>query len=122
MNEEEKKEKRDKLLIVLDVFFITIITLGLGFFAIQTEMFWYVERFFFSLIDGYVSLIIPQWLVFIVVLVFDVSWIVLMVKWKSLKNIHIKILITWPVIVMSTLVLYALIGLAVLHSISDAFH
>ena len=122
MSEEERKIKRNKLLIVLDIFFLTIITVGLGFFAIHTEIFWYVIRFLISLFDGYVSLIIPPWLVFILVLGFVISWIVLMVKWKGLKNRHIKIFITWLVIVMSAFVLFALIGLAVLYSISDAFH
>lgn len=121
MSEEEKKEKRDKLLIVLDIFFLTIITLDLGFFAIQTEIFWYVSRFLVRLIE-YVCLIIPLWLAFILVLGFVISGIVLMVKWKGLKNIHVKIFITWVVIVMSAFVLFALIGLAVLYSISDAFH
>ena len=122
MTEEEKKVKRDKLLIVLDILFLTIITVGLGFFAIQTETFWYVSRLLISVFDGYVSLIIPPWLVFILVLGFAISWIVLMVKWKGLKNKHIKIFITWLVIIMSAFVLFALIGLAVLYSISDAFH
>lgn len=103
------EEKRNKLLIVLDIFFLTIITLGLGFCAIHTKIIWYVSE------------IIPQLLVCI--LVFVILWIVLMVKkWKSLKNIHVKILITWPVIVMSALVLYALIVLALLYSIRDAFY
>ncbi|KPL24565.1 MAG: hypothetical protein AMJ75_03445 [Phycisphaerae bacterium SM1_79] len=122
MSEEKKKEKKDKLSIVLDIFFLTIITVGLGFFAIQTEIFWYVSRFLVSLIE-YVCLIIPLWLVFILVLGLIISGIVLIVKkWKILKNIHVKIFIIWVVIVMSALVIFALIGLVVLDSIRDAFH
>ena len=112
-----QKEKKEKLLLSLDIFFLVIFTLGLGFFAISTEIFWDVVRFLVDLIDGYVCQIIPLWSVFIVVLGFDISWIVLMVKWKGLKNIHVKIFITWPIIVMSAFVLFALIGLAILNSI-----
>jgi hypothetical protein len=111
-----QKEKKEKLLLSLDIFFLVIFTLGLVFFAISTEIFWDVSRFLVRLID-YVCLIIPLWLVFILVLGVDISWIVLMVKWKGLKNIRVKIFITWLVIVMSAFVLFALIGLAILNSI-----
>ncbi len=111
-----QKEKKEKLLLSLEVVLLVIFTLGLVFFAISTEIFWDVVRFLVRLID-YVCLIIPPWLAFILVLGFDISWIVLMVKWKGLKNARVKILITWPVIVMSALVLYVLIVLAVLNSI-----
>jgi len=111
-----QKEKKEKLLLSLDIFFLVIFTLGLVFFAISTEIFWDVVRFLVRLIE-YVCLIIPLWLVFILVLGFDISLIVLMVKWKGLKNIHVKIFIIWVVIVMSAFVLFALIGLAILNSI-----
>lgn len=110
-------ETKAKVLLGLDIFFLVIFTLGLVFSAFSTEIFWDVVRFLVDLIEGYVCQIIPLWLVFILVLGFDISWIVLMVKWSGLKNIHIKIFITWVVIVMSALVLFALIGLAILNSI-----
>ena len=105
------------MLLSLDVGLLVIFTLVLVFFAISTEIFWYVLRFLVDLIDEYLCQIMPLWLVFILVLGFDISWIVLMVRWSGLKNIHVKIFITWVVIVMSALVLYALIGLAILNSI-----
>ena len=110
-----------ELLLSLEVVLLVIFTLGLVSFAISTEIFWDVVRFLVDLIDEYVCQIIPLWLVFIIVLGFDISWIVLMVKWKGLKNIHVKIFITWVVIVMSALVLYALIGLAILNSMGTIF-
>ena len=113
-----QKEKKEKLLLSLEVVLLVIFTLGLGFFAFSFEKFRDVlGRFLICLIGDYVCLIIPPWLAFILVLGFDISWIVLMVKWKGLKNARVKILITWPVIVMSALVLYVLIALAVLNSI-----
>ncbi|MHC4654524.1 MAG: hypothetical protein ACYS91_05825 [Planctomycetota bacterium] len=113
-----QKEKKEKLLICLDIIILIIITLGLGFFAFSFEKFRDVlGRFLICVIEGYVCQIIPPWLAFILVLGFDISWIVLMVKWKGLKNIYVKIFITWLVIVMSALVLYVLAVLVILYSI-----
>ena len=113
-----KTETKAKVLLGLDIFFLGIFTLGLGFFAFSFEKFRDVlGRFLICLIGDYICLIIPPWLAFILVLGFDISWIVLMVKWKGLKNTRVKILITWPVIVMSALVLYVLIILTILNSI-----
>jgi hypothetical protein len=111
------KAKKEKLSLSLFVILLVIFTLVLVFFAISTEIFWYVIRFLVDLIDEYLCQIMPLWLVFILVLGFDISWIVLMVRWSGLKNIRVKIFITWVVIVMSALVLFALIGLAILNSI-----
>jgi hypothetical protein len=113
-----QKEKKEKLLLIWDVVLLVIITLGLGFFAFSFEKFRDgLGRFLICLIGDYVCQFIPPLLAFILVLGFDISWIVLMVKWKGLKNTRVKILITWPVIVMSVLVLYVLIVYAVLVSI-----
>jgi hypothetical protein len=113
-----QKEKKEKLLLSLDIIILIIITLGLGFFAFSFEQFRDVlGRFLICVIEGYVCQIIPPWLAFILVLGFDISWIVLMVKWKGLRNTRVKIFITWPVIVMSALILYVLIILAILNSI-----
>lgn len=112
-----QKEKKEKLLLRLEVVLLVIFTIGLVFSAFSTEIFWDVVRFLVDLIERYVCQIMPLWLVFILALGFDISWIVLMVKWKGLKNIYVKIFITWVVIVMSALVLFALIGLAILNSI-----
>jgi hypothetical protein len=112
-----QKEKKEKLLLGLEVVLLAIFTLGLVFSAFSTEIFWIVVRFLVDLIEGYVCQIMPLWLVFILVLGFDISWILLMVKWKGLKNIYVKIFITWVVIVISGFVLFALIGLTILNSI-----
>jgi hypothetical protein len=47
----------------------------------------------------------PYGLSYFMVLGFDVAWVMIMVKWGRFKNVRFKIVLTWLVLILSSLVL-----------------
>lgn len=61
---------------------------------------------------------LPTALYFVIVLVVNIAWIVLNVKWPLLKNIYVRIFLVWLVFMLSVMLMYCLVGLDIL---SNAF-
>ena len=67
-------------------------------------------------IEIHVFEVIPTGLIFLVVLLVNIVWIIILVKWPFIKNTLIKILLTWLLLLSSAIFLSCLFVLHVLSS------
>ena len=108
-----QKAKRDILLLILEVVILEILTCVLYFIVFPADIYGFMATKYICDLVQDLYQIMPLWLIFILVLGLAFSWTVLIVKWKGLKNAHIKLLIIWPVWLISYYVDIIVIALAV---------
>ena len=113
------KAKRDILLLILEVVILEILTCVLYFIVFPADIYGFVAtKYLIDIVEDYLYEIMSLWLIFILVLGFAFSWTVLIVKWKGLKNVHLKLLIIWPVWIISYYVEIIVIALTILKTFS----
>jgi hypothetical protein len=102
-------------MLILEVVFLEIITFVLYFIILPADIYGIVvSDYLFDLVGDYLYQIMPLWLIFILILVLNILWIVLIKKWKGMKNVHVKLFIIWLVLVISMYVQCILIALQIL--------
>jgi len=103
-----QEKKRKILLISLEVISLAIIL---------PIFYWYTLKLVIDPIEIHVFEVIPTMLFFLIVIGFDILWIVLMRACPRI-NIHIKVVLTVLILTLSASFLTCLI---VLQALSDAF-
>ena len=78
-------------------------------------VYWVACKSLIEPIELYIFEDIPTWLVFFIVLGFDVGWVVIMRLWP-LKNMNIKIILTLLVLTLSASVLTCLVALCAMRA------
>ena len=105
---ERKPDLRKSIKIALEVICLLILT---------PVIYWYAVFLLIFPADIYVSSGLPSWLAIAIILVLDVVWTVSMILSK-LMNIHLKVILTLLVYILSTA---GITGLFVAPALRDAF-
>jgi hypothetical protein len=103
LRRRQMQEKRQKYVVIgLEVVSLAILL---------PVVYWFAVKLLIEPIGRYIFEDIPTWLVFFIVLGFDVGWVVIMRLWP-LKNMNIKIILTLLVLTLSASVLTCLVVLS----------
>ena len=89
-------------------FFISLEALLLA--AISLTLYFILPaKLFLEFIELSIYQIFPPFITTVLILVLNITWLIMVIKFSFIKNVYIKIILTWILLVVSTYIVYCLL-------------